>query len=119
MLGHLQKLPLGVDNLLVPLIEEDSFFRQPFLVNGDRCRRRYARERAVLLDDNVEIFRLSQPAERLLDSRGIILCSSGVLVDPALPSNKGRCPNDRVAGFLLPVVVDEKTERNLSGCAAA
>src|SRR5262249_60106958 len=62
-MSHLQKLPLGVDNLLVPPIEEDSLLPQPFFVNGDRCRGRYARERTVLLDGNVKIFRLSQPAE--------------------------------------------------------
>src|SRR5262249_57640417 len=102
MLGHLQKLPLDVDNLLVPLIEEDSLFPQPFFVNGDRCRGRHARERAILLDGNVKIFRLSQPAERLLDSLGIILCPSRVLVDPALPSNQRRSPNDRPPALLLP-----------------
>src|SRR5262249_43965974 len=112
-MSHLQKLPLGVDNLLVPPIEEDSLLPQPFFVNGDRCRGRYARERTVLLDGNVKIFRLSQPAERLFDSFGIVLRSGRVLVDPTLPGNQRRSPNDRVAGFFLPVVVDGKDRTEL------
>src|SRR5215469_2393274 len=112
-MGHLQKLPLGVDNLLVPPIKEDSLLPQPFFVNGDRRRGRYARERAVLLDGNVKIFRLSQPAERLFDSFGIVLRSGWVLVDPTLPRNERRSPNDRVAGFFLPVVVDGKDRTEL------
>src|SRR5262249_41642906 len=86
---------------------------KPFFINGDRCRGRYARKHAVLVDGNVKIFRLSQPAERLFDRVGIVLRSGRVLVDPTLPSNQRRSPNDRVGGFFLPVVLDGKNRTEL------
>src|SRR5262245_3866268 len=64
--GHAQKLPFGIGDLLIPTRQKDPLFSKPFFVGRDRCGSRYARERPILLDGSIEIFRLAQPSKGFL-----------------------------------------------------